>query len=154
MKKVITLALLSIFLALPIAAQEAPGPKVYFGFSFDQDKALTVNAGSAQNLVGGLWMLEHANVGNYGALDANLAYFFKASDKFAVGVVAGPGAEFSGQDDPITYITGGSGLILFYEWDILGLYAAGRYNFALDNNAEFYIDGWTASAGFSLDFGG
>lgn len=129
-------------------------PIVYTGVQYDTDKGLTYNVGSAQQLTGGLYLMEHADIGTFGTLNTNLAYFFKPKQNVYVGIVAGPGAEFTGSEEPVTYITGGSGLIVNYWFNaVIGGYFAGRYNFALDENANFYQDGASYYAGLTINFG-
>ena len=83
----------------------------------------------------------------------------KSTNKVLAGVCGGIADYYGWHPKPVRGVfillglAGGSGLVVSYEWDVLGLYAAGRYNFSLDDNADFYVDGWTVSTGLTINFG-
>ena len=120
------------------------------------DDGLHLTAGYGKPVAGQLWTLLYANLGfNYGSWNTEFVYFFKPSDNFYIGPMAGADADWvnAGEGEQIiTYFVGATGVVAAYNiTENVGCWGYIKYNdsFETDNN---YVGGTSTGIGFHLWF--
>jgi hypothetical protein len=109
----------------------------------------SVMVGTTVPLTKGLYNISYGNAGIDGNIGSEIALFVQPnlSLPLYVGFIAGPNVSSygGGEIDPITYITGATGLIATYGYS-WGGWIAGKYNFQLEINN--FKNNWMIGGGF------
>jgi len=144
------LAFIILFIACSCAHAQDPITKTFFvGPRYAETGKISASFGYGTQINGGLWTINHGNIGEYNNLQSGFAYGFQITDKFWAGPILGPGVDWESTDeDPIAYITGAAGFALGY-WltTNIGIGGGAQYSFALDNDAVYYRDGYDVGLG-------
>lgn len=152
-KIVIILALCLIFVGPLVTDTEAADfvdSYAFVGGLYDNNDGFGYVVGGAARISGGVWSISRGSVGEgESSIEPDIGYFVNYNG-WRFGLLAGPGIVWVGNEDPVTYISGATGLSVGYINEVTGagVIAAGRYKFA----AEDYDDGWQLGAALVYGF--
>ena len=155
------LTMLMILLLVPVTAtfaQEEPVAEnlLFVGGVLDEGNEYTLALGVGAPVAGRLWSFSYTNVGEYGSLSTELAFMLnKSGSGFYIGPIAGPGVDWTSENDlpAVAYIVGAGGLVLGYDINPnVGIWGYGKYKFHLDGDDVLYQDGGSIGAGIYKRF--
>lgn len=140
----LTVLLLIVLLTLSgsVAAQDAPGMYVCAGGEYDNSTGYGTTFGTAVRLGGSIWVLARGVgvvSGENESVEGDIAYIH-AVRGWRLGLIAGPDANWVGEESALMYITGSAGVLAGYIHDParLGAVFGAKYKIGSDG----FQDGW------------
>ena len=144
MKFLIPLLLVCILAVGVTAKDEQINSAAFLGGQYDNDKGWSMTYGGAHRISGVLWAIPRLTAGSFEAAELDFAAIAGLGD-FMVGVVAGPNVDWTGAESPTTYLTGGVGGLVGWEYKPLStsIVLGAKYKFSFEGD-NMYQDGWQA----------
>lgn len=120
------------------------------------DDGFLASLGAAKHIGNGVWDLPYVDAGQYGSAGNDIAKVWELSDRFAIGLLAGPGVDWiqtaPDNTDPLAYFVGASGALVSLriseKWYLNG-FAKWRFDFT---GSEVYKDGLQGGVGVGYWF--
>lgn len=156
MKKWIVTFVFALLLltALPVTAQEPAKSVVFVGGAYDHPEKSFVSSVGGGFKTGPVWVMAHGKFGQNTALEPEIGYFMNVRGRLRFGLLAGPGADWIGQDSvgvtPMAYLTGAVGALVGLQWDNMSLYAGGKYKMTYKDGTS-YPEGWRLWLGLAYN---